>query len=56
MRARGLDETAASLAALTGTTVMHVAFEQWVDDPGGRPFKQIAREALARLRAIATAG
>jgi len=56
LRARGLDETAASLAALTGTTVMHVAFEQWVDDPGRRPFKQIAREALARLRAIATAG
>jgi len=56
LRARGLDETAASLAGLTGTTVMHVAFEQWVDDPGRRPFKQIAREALARLRAIATAG
>ena len=56
LRARGLDETAASLAALTGTTVMHVAFEQWVDDPGRRPFQQIASEALARLRAIATAG
>ena len=35
---------------------MHVAFEQWIDDPGRRPFKQIASEALARLRAIATAG
>ena len=56
LRARGLDETAASLAALTGTTVMHVAFEQWVDDPGRRPFKQIASEALARLRAIAATG
>jgi AcrR family transcriptional regulator len=54
LRARGLDETAASLAALTGTTVMHVAFEQWVDDPGRRSFEQIARDALAQLRELAS--
>ena len=56
LRGRGLDETAASLAALTGTTVMHVAFEQWVDDPDGRSFEQIARDALAQLRELAAAG
>ena len=56
LRARGLDETAASLAALTGMTVMHVAFEQWVDDQDRGSFKQIARDALARLRELATEG
>ncbi len=55
LRARGLGEPAASLAALTGTTVMHVAFEQWVDDPDRRPFSQFARDALAQLRELATA-
>jgi AcrR family transcriptional regulator len=55
LRARGFDDTAASLASLTGTTVMHVAFEQWVDDPDRRSFKQIAGDALARLRELAAA-
>jgi hypothetical protein len=35
---------------------MHVAFEQWVDDPSHTPFSQIARDALAQLREIAAAG
>ena len=56
LRARGLGDTAATLAALTGTTVMHVAFEQWVNDPDQAPFAQIARDALAQLREIAAAG
>ena len=56
LRARGLGDTAAALAALTGTTVMHVAYEQWVDDPNHTPFGQIARDALAQLREIAAAG
>ena len=56
LRARGFGDTAANLAALTGTTVMHVAFEQWVDDPGRAPFRQIARDALAQLRELAAAG
>ena len=56
LRARGIGDTAAALAAWTGTTVMHVAFEQWVDDPGQAPFQRIARDALAELREIAAAG
>src|SRR5690242_20407049 len=55
LRARGVEGTAAALAALTGTTVMRVAFEQWVGDPDGRPFEQIARDALAQLRELAAA-
>ena len=56
LRARGVGETAATLAALTGTTVMHVAFEQWVQDPDQAPFQQVARNALGQLREIAAAG
>jgi AcrR family transcriptional regulator len=56
LRARGFGDTAAAIAALMGTTVMHVAFEQWVDDPDQAPFQKIARDALAQLREIAAAG
>jgi AcrR family transcriptional regulator len=56
LRARGFSDTAAALAALIGTTVMHVAFEQWVGDPSQTPFQQIAADALAQLREIALTG
>jgi AcrR family transcriptional regulator len=56
LRARGLGDTTAELAALTCTTVMHVAFERWVNDPDKTPFQQVARDALAQLRVIAAAG
>ena len=56
LRARGFDDATAVLAAHTATTLMHVAYEQWVDDPDKTPFQQIARGALAQLREIASAG
>jgi AcrR family transcriptional regulator len=56
LRARGFGDTAATLAAHTGITIMHVAFEQWVDDPNQTPFKQIAGDALAQLREITCTG
>jgi AcrR family transcriptional regulator len=56
LRARGLGDTAATLAARTCTIIMQVAFEQWVDDPNRAPFQRIARDALAQLREIAAAG
>jgi len=56
LHARGFGDTAASLAALMGTTILHVAFEQWVDDPDQTPYQQIARDALAQLREIAATG
>ena len=56
LRARGFGDTAATLTALTGTTIMHVAFEQWVEDPDRAPFQQVARDALGQLREIAAAG
>jgi AcrR family transcriptional regulator len=54
LRARGFGDTAAVLAAHTGVTIMHVAFEQWVDDPDRTPFQQIAGDALAQLRELAS--
>jgi AcrR family transcriptional regulator len=54
LRARGLGDTAAALAARTGIIVMQLAFEQWVNDPHQAPFQQIARDALGQLREIAT--
>jgi AcrR family transcriptional regulator len=56
LRARGLDDTPAVLAAHTGVTIMHVAFEQWICDPDKAPFQQVARDALAQLRLLAAAG
>jgi AcrR family transcriptional regulator len=56
LRGRGFGDTAATLAAHTGTTIMHVAFVQWVNDPDQPPFQQIARDALAQLREIASTG
>jgi AcrR family transcriptional regulator len=56
LRARGFGDTAASVTALMGANIMHVAFEHWVDDPAQRPFQQIAQDALAQLKEIAAAG
>jgi AcrR family transcriptional regulator len=56
LRARGVGDTAAALAARTGTTIMGLAFEQWAGDPDQTPFQQIARDALAQLREIASGG
>jgi len=56
LRARGFGDTAATLTALTGTTIMHVAFEQWVEDPDQASFQQVARDALGQLREITAAG
>lgn len=56
LRARGVADDAATLTALTGTTLMHVAYEQWVVDPERRPFGLFAGVALAQLREITAAG
>ena len=53
LRARGLGDTPAALAAHTAVAVMHIAFEKWVNDPNPAPFRPIARDALAQLQEIA---
>ena len=56
LRARGLGDPAAALTAWTGMSILHIAFEQWVNDPNRTPFNQIARDALKQLREIASTG
>jgi AcrR family transcriptional regulator len=56
LRARGLDDTAAALAAHTGVTVMHVTYERWLDDPERTPFRQIAARAMDQLGELVAAG
>jgi AcrR family transcriptional regulator len=56
LRARGLGDTAATVAARTCMIIMQITFEQWVDNPDQAPFRQIAGDALAQLREIASAG
>lgn len=56
LRARGLGDTAATLAAHIGSTVIHVAYGQWAEDPQRRPFQQIARDVLAQFREVAVKG
>ena len=51
-----LDDATATLAAHTGTTILHLAYEEWVGDLDKASFQQVASDVLARLRVIAAAG
>ncbi len=55
LRARGVGEPTASLAAQSGIAVFHVAFGQWILPGNTRTYAEIARESLAQLRAVAGA-
>lgn len=52
LRARGVKEPGASLAAQTGIGVFHVAFAAWIAPGNARSYADIARELLVELRAI----
>jgi AcrR family transcriptional regulator len=53
LRARGVAEPDASLAAEAGIAVFRVAFAQWVAESERRGYAQIVGESLARLRTLA---
>ncbi|HEY4226534.1 MAG TPA: TetR family transcriptional regulator [Pseudolysinimonas sp.] len=53
LRARGVAEPAASLAAQTGIGVFHVAFAAWIAPANTRSYADIARSLLADLRVVA---
>jgi len=53
LRARGVDEPAATLAAESGMTVFGVAFTTWIGDGETRPFGEIAAHVFGQLRALA---
>lgn len=54
LRARGVPEPDASLAAEAGIAVFRVAFAQWLDAAETRGYGEIVDASLARLRTLAT--
>lgn len=52
LRARGIGEPAASLAAQAGVGVFHVAFVTWIAPGNARSYADIARELLVELRDV----
>ncbi|GGM29925.1 TetR/AcrR family transcriptional regulator [Promicromonospora citrea] len=54
LHARGVEETAARLAAESASTAFAVAFAQWLRDGEERPLTEIASAVLAELRRLAT--
>lgn len=56
LRARGITETDASLAAETGIAVFRIAFQTWIDGPARRRLPDIMRESMSKLRALTAPG
>jgi AcrR family transcriptional regulator len=52
LRARGVDDLAATLAAESGVTVFGIAFTQWIAPGEQRPLADITAEVLRELRAL----
>ncbi|MDG9673338.1 TetR family transcriptional regulator [Micromonospora sp. DH14] len=52
LRARGLDETTATLATESGATVFRVAYARWVAPGSDAPLSDLIAEVAAELRAI----
>jgi AcrR family transcriptional regulator len=55
LRARGVPEPDASLAAEVGLAVFRIAFERWVDPETEQAFPRLIRESLDHLRAVTAA-
>ncbi len=53
LRARGVAEPSASLAADAGMTVLRVALERWAGEADDRPLADVMRAAVAELRSVA---
>jgi hypothetical protein len=52
LRARGLGDPAAALAAEVGIGVFRVASERWIDDPNSRDVPELIRGSLDELEAL----
>jgi AcrR family transcriptional regulator len=52
LRARGVGERTAALAAETGITVFTVAFAEWIAEGEQRSLAEVEREVLEELRAL----
>lgn len=54
LRARGVTDPAAELAAQTGVTIFHSAFGRWVRQDNPKALRRLMDESLADLRAVVT--
>jgi hypothetical protein len=52
LRARGINATAATLAAESGVAAFRVAFTSWIADGERRSLAECQEEALVELRAL----
>jgi AcrR family transcriptional regulator len=52
LRARGMGDTAAVLAAQAGVSVMFLAVERWIDPANTEPLRHLLAECLAELREV----
>ncbi|MQM26289.1 TetR/AcrR family transcriptional regulator [Glycomyces albidus] len=52
LRARGVPDPAASLAAEAGIAVFKVAHARWVADPEPRDLRELMRDAMRQLKAV----
>ena len=56
LRRRGVTEPAATLAAEAGISLFKIAFQRWVDDPGGRTLASIMEQSLDDMRSVTAGG
>jgi AcrR family transcriptional regulator len=56
LRARGVPEPDASLAAEVGIAVFRIAFERWISGGAEQELPQLIRESLHQLQAVAARG
>ena len=54
LRARGVGDPAAILAAEAGVTALRVASDRWLADPSHKSMLTVGRETLAALREVAS--
>jgi AcrR family transcriptional regulator len=52
---RGLERPVAELAAESGISVFHVAYQRWIDDERGRGYAEHVDETIASLRELTAA-
>ena len=52
LRARGVEASAATLAAEAGIAAFKLAFERWIDQSGRRNLPRLIRDSVERLRAV----
>lgn len=55
LRARGVSEPTATLAAQTGVTIFHVSFQRWIGDDSSGDFRQEVRDTYAQIKALNSA-